>query len=123
MLLVKILIPFFVPFQFILPITLISWAHHSIKQKLQKLPTWNKASQRKSLRKTNGCAIEAKNDEAEAAALAAPDAFEAKKRPTIKRLSRFRGSLARPVAAERETIEMVRGVTYTIPLHTIVLWI
>ena len=54
-------------FQFILPITLISWAHHSIKQKLQKLPTWNKASQRKSLRKTNGCAIEAKNDEAEEA--------------------------------------------------------
>ena len=46
---------------------MISWAHHSIKQKLQKLPTWNKASQRKSLRKTNGCAIEAKNDEAEEA--------------------------------------------------------
>ena len=88
-----------------MPITLISWAHHSIKQKLQKLPTWNKASQRKSLKKTNGhCAIEAKNDEAEeAAALAASE-----KRPTIKRLSRFRGSLARPAAAERETIEMVR---------------
>ena len=48
---------------------MISWAHHSIKQKLQKLPTWNKASQRKSLKKTNGhCAIEAKNDEAEEAA-------------------------------------------------------
>ena len=42
-------------------------------------------------------------------------ASEAKKRPTIKRLSRFRGSLARP--AERETIEMVRGVTYTMPLR------
>ena len=63
-----------------MPITLISWAHHSIKQKLQKLPTWNKASQRKSLKKTNGhCAIEAKNDEAEeAAALAASADFEVK---------------------------------------------
>ena len=63
-----------------MPITLISWAHHSIKQKLQKLPTWNKASQRKSLKKTNGhCAIEAKNDEAEeAAALAASADSEVK---------------------------------------------
>ena len=63
-----------------MPITLISWAHHSIKQKLQKLPTWNNASQRKSLKKTNGhCAIEAKNDEAEeAAALAASTDSEVK---------------------------------------------
>ena len=59
---------------------MISWAHHSIKQKLQKLPTWNKASQRKSLKKTNGhCAIEAKNDEAEeATALAASADSEVK---------------------------------------------
>jgi len=28
--------------QFILPITLISWAHHAIKRKLQNLPSWNK---------------------------------------------------------------------------------
>ena len=92
----------FIIFQFILPITLISWAHHSIKQKLQKLPTWNKASQRKSLRKTNGCTIEAKNDEDEDAGAASGKSGLRGRQPTIKRPSRFRGSLARA-----ETIEMV----------------
>ena len=30
------------PFQFILPITLISFAHHAIKKKLRKLPSWQR---------------------------------------------------------------------------------
>ena len=29
-------------FQFILPITLISFAHHAIKKKLRKLPSWQR---------------------------------------------------------------------------------
>ena len=33
-------------FQFILPITLISFAHHAIKKKLRKLPSWQRMQSR-----------------------------------------------------------------------------
>ena len=50
-----------------LPISLISWAHHCIKKKLQNLPSWNKGKDTGN-GKSNGHAIEVKNGGIEAKA-------------------------------------------------------
>ena len=49
----------FCKLQFILPIVLISWAHHAIKQKLQKLPSWSKDPN--SIRRLSSCKPEESN--------------------------------------------------------------
>ena len=95
-------------FQFILPITLISWAHHAIKQKLQKLPSWSNASTKQASKKykadaetsaTNGCGggmlIEGNPE-------GMPDqsAKEEKKWKAPSSFKRLRGSLTRPEPRE-----------------------
>ena len=54
-----------------MPISLISWAHHSIKKKLQNLPSWSKTNgtgnslrkaEKKNKGKINEPTIEAKNE-------------------------------------------------------------
>ena len=68
-------------FQFILPIVLISWAHHAIKQKLQKLPSWSKNQENSIIRRRSSCKPEY------------PPALEESHQNGISRLSKLRESV------------------------------
>ena len=83
-------------FQFILPIVLISWAHHAIKQKLQKLPSWSISS------KNNSNSIRRLSCKPEESNLGkyAPQALE-ESQNGISRLSKLRESVMKGKSSQR----------------------